>query len=218
MDGLLNNLKDDILDRVLQSGHVRLYARDETIFFEGDRPTFLPIVLSGRVKVVQFPEPGKEIILGLFHSGDAFAIPPAIDGHRFPATAIALDNSKLLLIPREKFLSLMQTSPEFSRAITTRMCGILRERVNKVQILSKSSAEQRIATLLLRIADESADAGPLKIEYRRQDLAEMAGLSLEATIRTIRRLARKNCLRIIGGRVVLESTDRLRKIVNTSAE
>jgi len=213
MNDLLENLGSELAEKVLHSGTTRSYAPNQSVFFEGDSATFLPIVLSGKVKLIRFPEPGKEVILGLFHSGEAFAIPPAIDGKRFPATAVAIEKSDLLLIPREEFLKLMSSSPEFSSAITTRMCGILRDRVDTVQILSMSSAEQRIVSVLLRLAGDIQDDEVKKITYRRQDIAEMAGLSLETTIRAIRKLADKGCLNIVGGRIVLETTAPLRELV-----
>ncbi len=213
MEDLLKNLGGELADRIIRSGTTRSYASNQSIFFEGDTATFLPIVMSGTVKLVRFPEPGKEVILGMFHSGEAFAIPPAMDGKRFPATAVAIEKSDLLLIPREEFLELMRSSPEFSSAIMSRMCGILRDRVDTVQILATSSAEQRVANVLLRLAGDIQNDGVKKITYRRQDIAEMAGLSLETTIRVIRKLAAKECLSIVGGRIILETTDSLRELV-----
>lgn len=213
MKDLLEDLGLELAAKVMQLGATRSYASNQSVFFEGDPATFLPIVMSGTVKLVRFPEPGKEVILGLFHSGEAFAIPPAMDGKRFPATAVAIEKTDLLLIPREEFLELMRSSTEFSSAIMTRMCGILRERVDTVQILATSSAEQRVASVLLRLADDNQDDKVTKIKYRRQDIAEMAGLSLETTIRVIRKLADKDCLSIVGGRIILETTDPLRALV-----
>lgn len=213
MKDLLEEIGPELAAKVMQLGTTRSYASNQSVFFEGDAATFLPIVMSGTVKLVRFPEPGKEVILGLFHAGEAFAIPPAMDGKRFPATAVAIEKTDLLLIPREEFLELMRSSTEFSSAIMTRMCGILRERVDTVQILATSSAEQRVASVLLRLADDNQDDEVKKIKYRRQDIAEMAGLSLETTIRVIRKLADKDCLSIVGGRIILETTDPLRALV-----
>lgn len=213
MEDLLQNLGEELADAITRSGTTRSYAPNQSIFFEGDTATFLPIILSGTVKLVRFPEPGKEVILGLFHSGEAFAIPPAMDGKQFPATAVALDKTDLLLLPREEFLKLMKSSSEFSAAIMSRMCGILRDRVDTVHILATSSAEQRVATVLLRLADDKKEDEVKKITYRRQDIAEMAGLSLETTIRVIRKLAAKDCLSIVSGRIILKTTEPLRELV-----
>lgn len=213
MENLLKSLEGDLSDRIIRAGTTRSYGQNQPIFFEGDMATFLPIVLSGTVKMVKFPEAGKEVILGWFHAGQAFAIPPAMDGKRFPATAIATDHSEVLLIPRDTFLELMRSSAEFSSAITGIMCGILRHQVGTIQILATPSAEQRIAAALLRLAGEDVGDLPIEIPYRRKDIAEMTGLSLETTIRAVRRLARKNCLTIVGGRIILESTTPLRNLI-----
>lgn len=216
MANLLESFDFGLSERIRLSGNTRSYGPNQPIFFEGDKATFLPIVLSGTVKMVKYPEVGKEVILGLFHSGEAFAIPPAMDGKRFPATAIATDKSEVLLIPRDRFLELMQSSYEFSAAITSRMCGILRHQVETIQILATPSAEQRIAAALLRLAGEDGGDRVIEIAYRRKDIAEMTGLSLETTIRGVRRLAKKNCLKIVGGRIVLETRVPLRKLIGNT--
>lgn len=213
MNDLLENFAGDLSNRVLLSGAAKTFGPNQPIFFEGDKATFLPIVLSGSVKMVKFPEVGKEVIIGIFHSGQAFAIPPAMDGKQFPATAIAIDESEILLIPRDRFLELMRSSAEFSSSITSTMCGILRHQVETIQILATPSAEQRIAAALLRLAGEGVGDKVIEITYRRKDIAEMTGLSLETTIRAVRRLAKKGCLKIVGGRIILESTTPLRKLI-----
>ena len=154
MRDFLQTFDVDLIDQILRLGTRRLFTSNQYVFFEGDIATFLPIVLSGRIKMVRFPEAGKEVILGLFKAGDVFAIPPAMDGKRFPATAVAIEKSEVLMLPREDFLALMGTSSDFSSAIMGRMCGILRERADTVQILATPSAEQRIAGVLLRLAGD----------------------------------------------------------------
>lgn len=212
MEDLLTELGGELAETLKRSGIAKTFAPNQSIFFQGDASTFLPIILSGKVKLVRFPEPGKEVILGVFHAGDAFAIPPAVDGKQFPATAVAIDKSDLLLIPREEFLELMRSSTDFSTAIMTRMCSILRDRADTVQILATPSAEQRVVNVLLRLAGEIRPDEVKRITYRRQDIAEMAGLSLETTIRVVRKLADKGCLNIVGGRIYLETTSQLREL------
>ena len=91
--------------------------------------------------------------------------------------------------------------------------GILRDRADTVQILATPSAEQRVASIILRLTGEMNAGEVKKITHRRQDIAEMAGLSLETTIRTIRKLAEKGYLKIVGGRIFVEKTDHLRTLV-----
>lgn len=210
---ILGELEPDIRDKVLKLGISRSFGTHELIFSEGEPAEFLPIVLSGRVKMVRYPEAGKEVIIGMFGTGEIFAIPPALDGKRFPATAVAAEESRLLLLPRRVFLDLMSSYEKFSAMIMRRMCGLLRERTDTVQILATPSADQRIANVLLKLAGEIGDGKTVKITHRRQDIAEMAGLTLESTIRSIRKLADRGFFRIIQGKIHLDSTRSLRDFV-----
>jgi CRP-like cAMP-binding protein len=213
MDVLLQNFSQELNPTLMKLGVKKIFSANELIFSEGEEATFLPIVLTGKVKMVRYPEVGKEIILGVFQSGEIFAIPPALDGKRFPATAVAIEDSQLLMLPRRDFLDLMSSSSEFSSIVMGRMCGILRDRADTLQILATPSAEHRVANVLLRLAGEVKENEVKKISHRRQDIAEMSGLSLETTIRMIRRLEDKGYLKIIRGRIFLETTAHLRQFV-----
>lgn len=197
----------------MRSGNERSFVEGSLIFSEGDQADFLPTVLSGRVKMVRYPEPGKEVIIGTFGTGEIFAIPPALDGKRFPSTAIAMEDSRILMLPRPQFLELLQSSPEFSAVIMQRMCGILRDRSDTIHVLSTQSAEQRVAKVLLSLLEKEKPQLPFKVTLRRQDIAEMSGLTLESTIRSIRKLADRGLVTIVRGKIVIESTDGLEKLI-----
>ena len=203
----------ELPNSLFAAGAKKRLCANEHLFYAGDDATFLPIVLTGKIKMVRYPEAGKEIIMGIFQSGEIFAIPPAMDGKRFPATAVAIEETHVLLLPRKDFLELMGSSSEFSTIVMGRMCGILRDRAETVQILATPSAEQRVANVLLRLAGEMNGDEIKKIGHRRQDIAEMSGLSLETTIRVIRRLAAKGYFQIVRGRIILESAEPLRRLV-----
>jgi CRP/FNR family transcriptional regulator len=209
----LPNFDSDISRDILKASVTRKFRAGEQIFGEGDEATFLPIVSTGRVKLVRYPEVGKEVILGMFQAGDVFAIPPALDGKQFPATAVAMETTELLMLPRVEFLRLMGTSREFSTEIMARMCGLLRKKADTLQILATPSAERRVASVLLSLAGEIKPDEPQRISHRRQDIAEMAGLTTETTIRAIRKLADRGLLKIVRGKIVLDSTDDLQKFV-----
>lgn len=214
MKPILDHLDERTADTLRARGHTRRFGAEEQIFAEGEQAEFLPVVLSGEIKMVRYPEPGKEVIIGTFGPGEIFAIPPALDGKQFPATAVAMKESSLLLVPRDEFLSLMRTSPEFSTMIMDRMCGLLRDRSETIRILATASAEQRVATVLVQLAGEIDNGRGNKITHRRQDIAEMAGLTIETTIRSIRKLADRGVVRIERGKIHIDSTDRLRSLVN----
>jgi CRP-like cAMP-binding protein len=213
MNPFLQILSPELRQRLNRRCLKRKFGADQCVFTEGETAAFLPIVSAGRVKLVRHPSDGKEVIIGIFGAGEVFAIPPALDGKRFPATAVAMEQSELLLLERGVFTSLMKDSEEFSAAILNQMCGILRDRTASVQIHSTLSSEVRIAQVLLGLANESRQDWPVRIALRRQDIAEIAGLTTETTIRTIRKLAGKGLLRIEHGKILIDSCAPLAEFV-----
>lgn len=210
MTPLLQNISDGLNEKLLKIGAHHRYAEDKEIFAEGDSGAFLPVVISGRVKMIHFLEPGKEVIINIFEKGEMFAVPPVFDGMNYPATAIAMEKTRLLLINRPSFLQLLRDSHEFSFAVISWMCEMLREKTSTIQNLATASPEHRVGNVLLKLAEKDAGDGTVTISLRRQDIARIAGLTTETTIRVIRRLAEKDLIRIVHGKVVIEAIEPLR--------
>ena len=209
MKPLKNIASDDLAAQLCKVGRSKVYGSGEEVFAEGDDAEFMPVVLSGRVKVVRFLEQGKELILNIFHEGEMFAIPPVLDGKNYPATAIAMDKSKLLLIYRRDFLRLLKDSPEFSSLTMSRMSELLRETTSSIKNLVSASPEQRIGNVLVRLAKKEGRETPVTISIRRQDIAEMSGLTTETTIRAVRKLADKGLVQIVHGKIIIENVSNL---------
>ena len=213
MTPLFGSIKTDLLDELRKSGRTHRFVENEEIFASGDKADYLPIVLSGSVKMINFLEPGKEVIIGIFGEGEMFAVPPVFDGGRYPATAIAMEPSMLLLIERRNFLELLRQSSELSFTVITWMCAMLREKTATIQNLATASPDHRICNVLLKLAGGKDVELPVRISLRREDIAKMAGLTTETTIRVIRRLAERGALRIDHGKILIDDLDELRKQV-----
>lgn len=210
MKPLLEIAGKELLESLHKAGRTKTFFEGEEIFAEGDKAEFLPIVMSGKIKMVRFPELGKEVIIGIFQNGEMFAVPPAFDGRNFPSTAIAMEETKLLLIYRNDFLKLLRESSELSFAVIEWMSAMLREKTATIQNLVTASPEHRVGNVLLRLAKKETEKQQVKITMRRQDIAEMAGLTTETTIRAVKKLAEKGLLKIVHGKIILEQPETLR--------
>jgi len=213
MKPLLENIGMELTRRLFALGHRRVFDTGRMIFKRGGKPDFLPIIISGSVKMIRMPEPGKEVIIGTFHAGEMFAVPPVFDGEPYPSTAIATERTELLQIGREDFLSLIRESPEFAFEVISWTCEMLREKTSMIRTLSTASPEHRVGRVLLKLFAESGTDGPVRIAVRRQDIAEMASLTTETTIRVIRRFADQGLVRIVHGKIFIDSIAPLQKLL-----
>ncbi len=214
MTKLLEIADSDFLAALQKLARRKSYSENQIIFSEGEKSDFLPIVERGKVKMVRFPEVGKEVIIGIFEDGEMFAVPPVFDGGNYPSTALAMEETTLLLLYRNDFLRLLRESSEFSFAVIGWMCGMLREKTATIKNLATASPEQRVGNVLLRLAEKEEPETTVKILLRRQDIAEMAGLTTETTIRVIRKLAEKELVKIVHGKIILEQPERLRRFLS----
>lgn len=212
MNPLLENISSGLVEKLESMGHKRSYGEGQEIFARGDKADFLPIVLCGAVKMIRNPEVGKEVIIGIFRAGEMFAVPPVFDGEPYPSTAIAVEKTELLQISRNDFLDILRDSPEFAFQLIGWTCEMLREKTSMIRTLATASPEHRVGRVLIKLAEDAATL-PFRVPVRRQDIAEMASLTTETTIRVIRRFAEQELLRIEHGKIFIDSLEPLQRFL-----
>jgi CRP-like cAMP-binding protein len=210
MTPLLKSASPALREMLTSRGNLRTYSPNEELFGAGEPADFLPIIIKGKAKMVQFPEAGKEVIIGIFGDGEMFAVPPVIDGRVYPASAYSMTQAQILLIHRNEFFDILRDSHEFTVAVLMWLSDMLRQKTGLIQTLAGGSAEQRIAGVLIRLFEAEAGPPPIKITLRREDIARMAGLTTETTIRTIRNLSDQGVISIEKGKILIADTDALR--------
>jgi len=215
MKTILGNFSPELSATLENCGKHKTYKDSQEVFAEGAPATFLPIVISGAVKMIRSPVVGKEVIIGIFRKGEMFAVPPVFDGGPYPASAFAIEDTVLLQIRRNDFLKLLNEWPEFALTTISWMSEMLREKTSIIRNLAIASPEHRIGNVLIKLAEAQSGPGPFKIPVRRQDIAEMASLTTETTIRAIRRLAEQRLVRIVHGKIIIEEVEPLRRFVAT---
>ncbi|MDP4220427.1 MAG: Crp/Fnr family transcriptional regulator [Bacteroidota bacterium] len=179
--------------------------KGEMLFAQGEPATNFYIVKSGRVKMSQFNEQGREFIQGHFSHGETFGEPPFFAKLTYPASALAIEKSEIWKVAYDRFMELLRDHP----AIAIGMIEALSDRlIYKSMMLRESAveeAEHRLETLLKYIKKDHGV--PAEKEYliklTRQELADMTGLRVETVIRTIKVMEQKGVLEIIEGKIFL---------------
>jgi CRP/FNR family transcriptional regulator len=177
--------------RLAAVSRVQLYRRGETVFSEGDPPAHFCTVLTGRVKVFKMTPSGKDVILEIFGAGDPLGAVAAYDGHPFPASAVAIEDSQVLLVPRQDFFALLEQHPTLVRGLLSGLTHRLAELAFRLAELTGGRVEPRFARLFLKLAQEQGrpERGGtfIPVALSRQDLADMTGTTVETSIRIMSR-------------------------------
>ena len=178
---------------------LRGFEKGATLFREGDRSDFLYIVMAGRVKVFKTTLRGTDVILHIFGSGDPVGAVAVYESRPYPASAVALELTSCLLVPRQAFFSLLETHPTFVRGLLVGLTHRLVELTNRLTDLSGSRVEARLARFFVKLSN---DLGQLRAEgvfiplaLSRQELADMIGTTIETSIRIMSRWGKQDIVR-----------------------
>jgi len=181
------------------------YKSGEFIFQEGSGCTCYNQLVEGQVKWVNYNDEGKEFIQTLIEPGECFGEIPLFDDEPYVASAVALEESLVIKLPRNLFVQLVKENAE----ISFKFCNLLSHRLRYKFMLLKTNAfenpENRITALLTyykkKKCIESDDS--FKVNLTRQQIANMTGLRVETVIRTIRHLNEIGTLDIKNGKVFI---------------
>lgn len=185
-------------DRARLAEHVRVrsYAKGDSIFSEGDPSDYFFDIASGRVKIFKMTPTGKDVILEIFGAGDPLGAVAAYHGRPFPASAMALEDTTCLLIPRKAFFALLEQHPSLVRGLLLGLTVRLVELTNRLAELTGGRVEARFARFFLKLAENSgkAERGGIFIAMplSRQELADLTGTTIETAIRIMSRWGKQN--------------------------
>lgn len=213
---LLAEMPDGERRALLPLCRLDLFSAPEEIFRQGDPADRLWIVAEGEVKIVRHDDGGREVILEVIHPGEVFG-GAAIFLPEHPATARPLTPSvETVSFPSEAYAQALAGSPATSLKII-RMLGQRLHSTLKMNQLAGERVERRLAFILLKMGGICGRPDPqgiaLSVPLTRQDLADMAGTTIETTIRMMSRFQAEGLVATRrGGQLILLDEERLQAI------
>ncbi|MGH9449380.1 MAG: Crp/Fnr family transcriptional regulator [Terriglobia bacterium] len=192
-----------LLDRAVELH----YAPGQAVFVEGDPCEGLYVIESGQIKIFRTSPNGREQILTIERAGASIAELPVFDGGNYPASAAALTESTLLHIRKHDFQALCLEHREVALKVLKVVGSRLRAMVNLINELSFASVRHRLASLLLRLAeDEGKRTGNgivFDLSATNQELAAQIGTVRELVSRNLGRFQSMGIIRLKGKRVTV---------------
>jgi CRP-like cAMP-binding protein len=186
---LLNALKDEERLNLAEKSFLAFAERGETIWLAGGPSHFVGIVGNGFVKMTRTTIQGSEVAMELLGPGQCFGLFAAIEGRAYPLTATAVTTTWYVKIPTRVLIEVYNNSSAFKDQIVRSLGPRLRRAHDMMARMAASKVEQRIAAVLLILIDsygEKTDQGVrINVPLTRQDLSEMAGTTVETSIRTM---------------------------------
>ena len=195
---IFRRLSGDDRQRIASVATVRSFEKGAGLFSEGDPSDQLFTVISGRVKVFKTTARGTDVILELFGPGDPVGAVAVYESRAYPATAVALEPTQCLLIPRQSFFALLDTYPTIVRGLLTGLTHRVVELTNRLAELSGGRIEARLARFFLKLATDMGQPRSkgtfIPLALSRQEIADMIGTTIETSIRIMSRWGKEDLI------------------------
>lgn len=187
---LFQSLRPEERESLRPLVRLKAYEEGETIFREGDSAVWFHFILGGRVKIVKAAPDGRDVILEIFGPGDPVGALAAYEERDFPASAITLEATTLLSLPRQDFFATLASNPLLARGLLQGLTRRMMELTRKLADRS-SRVEYRIARLFLTLAarvGRPENRGVIiPLSLSRQEIADLVGTTQETAIRIMSR-------------------------------
>lgn len=203
--GGLCDLEPEVFEEFRSIGNRLLYHPHQIVYAEGMPCTGLYLVCHGWLKLYHSDRLAHDHILDVVGPGAILGEFAVHEGALHSVSAEVLTETQLTYLPRERLQGFLRRHPASAARLIEILSGELAKARRKLGDLALKSAESRLASLLLQLADDGrgAHGDQPRIRWRRRDLAEMIGVSTETAIRLLSKLKRRGVVRPSGRELVI---------------
>lgn len=192
---------------------VQLKARD-VLWREGDRATALGLVLHGRLAVERARR--RPVLVDIVGAGQFVGEVGFTLGARYQFDVRCLRTARVAKVPGRQLRAALTQSAEASASLAIALAQQVLRLSRRVETLSSGSVGQRLARVLLGLAERFGTPFPggvlLPVRLRREDLAALGGTTLESASRQVSAWAREGVLVPQPVGFLLKDLERLRRL------
>jgi CRP/FNR family transcriptional regulator, cyclic AMP receptor protein len=215
---ILSELSEPDRKRVLAACVNRRYARNDSIFHQGEPGAAFHLLAAGHVAVRVSTTSGDIVTLAVLGPGDFFGEQALISPrHQRTASVIALEPAHTLSLDLNRFEELRRTNPSVERLLVEVLASQVRRLTAHLVEALYLPAEQRAIRRLLGLVHHYKDRdGRVVIPVTQEDLASLAGTTRPTVNRVLRTMEDAGAVKLLRGRIEVLDVPLLRRRATSS--
>lgn len=191
------------------------FKKNEVIQSEGDKPTHLMILASGKVKVNKMGTNNRPQIVRMLKPGEHFGFRAIIANEPNSTTVIAFEASTVYSISAEHFISILRNNNAFCYRFLEELAFDLAESDARTVNLTQKHIRGRLAEALFFLIENyglEEDGATISIYLAREDLANLSNMTTSNAIRTLASFVNEEMITVDGRKIKIIDMEKLRKI------
>lgn len=190
----------------------KTYDKKDLVYHEGETPTNVYQLISGKVKLTRLSADGKEMVLELLKPGDYFGYWSVLQDEKTSENAEVLETAQVLHIPSSDFLEVIRNENEIAAKFIKLLSDNLLAKQYKIVELAYNSVRKRVANALIHLSDRytSENSEPFSMAVSRETLAGIAGTSVESAIRMLSEFKRDGLVDVDKATITILNYEKLK--------
>lgn len=211
LDTLTNEQRTELLNHV----SVVKFKKNEIIYKEGDLPTNLLCLVSGKVKIYKEGVGGRPQIMRVLGETEFFAYRAYMANEPFVTAAAAFEPCVLLKVPLGIVTNMIQENATLGWFFIQKLAHDLGQSDERTVNLTQKHIRGRLAESLLFLKDSyglEEDGSTLSIYMSREDLANLSNMTTSNAIRTLSAFASEKLIALDGRKIKFINLKEVEKI------
>lgn len=217
------NALNNFLQDVKQTGKITLtsderetfnYNKKVIVYKEGQHPRSVYYVISGKIKISKTNDDGKEFITNIYSAGEYFGYTQILENVNYADEAMALEETELMLIPREDFLQLISNDIAIAQVFIKIITQNIVEKEKSLLNLAYNSLRKKVAYGLIQLLEKykGNEDQQTQINLSRENMAQSIGIATESLIRTLGDFKDEKLIDIQTGKISIINEKKLRAL------
>jgi CRP/FNR family cyclic AMP-dependent transcriptional regulator len=206
---LFRSVEDHALAKMAGASRLRGLSKGQMLFSQGDPADAFYVVYSGCVYLLLDSPNGRELVINEMRTGDGFGELGLITGQPRSTSAVARDESVVMVIPRRDFLAVLETQPGLARSLLQTTADRLSSSSEREGALAFLDAPSRLAKILLLLDRQASAEGFITIS--QEELARRVGLARQTVATLLGKWRRSGWIVTGRGKIVLLNRAALRR-------
>ena len=212
LDGALSPEQREL---VLANMQVRNFRKNELIYGEGDIPSHLLCLLSGKVKIYKDGVGGRAQIVRVVNAVEYFGYRAAFSDENYVTAAAAFEPSVIASIPIGLIRQLTMRNPQLAWFFVRRLAIALGKSDARTVNLTQKHIRGRLAESILFLKESYGvedDGQTLSVYPSREDMANLSNMTTSNAIRTLSAFVQEGLIVLDGRRIKILNEAALQKI------
>ncbi len=193
---IFSNLSDKNVKALEQIAYFRSYNTDEIVFYEGDGPKFLYVLMKGVLRLYKTDSKGQEFYIHQFTPISIVGELATFNNINHPASARFITKGEILKIEYQKLEKDFFSNSEISMEIIKSLAG-------KVKILANVIHKNMILTSDAKVARFIMHHKDLFLTLKNTEIASILNIAPETLSRILTRFKKCNLISIDKSHIVI---------------